>query len=271
LNSNLQHAFRTIIARAYPRIIGSFRHPSWFLFEVGLPVLSIITFVYVLKLFDSPKEYESYAIIGGCMLPIWFNVVFAMALQLRWEKDSGNLEIFMTSPAKMTWILLGMMVGGSIGTILMAASVFLITTTIFDITFLWENWWKALIVFIPCVLSLYSIGMAMSSVFLKAGRAFEYYLGLAEEPIQFITGSYFPIFSQNILLAIAGSIVPLTLGIDGLRQVLVVGAYVSPIDWKVESLVMFIYWIVGLRLAKLSLNWMEKLAREQGTLTLRWQ
>ena len=52
---------------------------------------------------------------------------------------------------------------------------------------------------------------------------------------------------------------------------LVGGAYVSPLDWRVESLIMVIYWIVGLRLAKLSLNWMEKLAREKGTLTLRWQ
>ena len=105
---NIQHALRTIKARAYPRIIGSFRHPSWFLFEVGLPLLAIITFVYVLRLFDSPSQFESYAVIGGCMLPIWFNVVFAMALQLRWEKDSGNLEIFMTSPAQITWILLSL-------------------------------------------------------------------------------------------------------------------------------------------------------------------
>ena len=271
MSINTKHAIRTILARAYPRIIGSFRHPSWFLFEVGLPVLSIITFVYVLKLFDSPKEFESYAIIGGCMLPIWFNVVYAMALQLRWEKDSGNIEIFMTSPAQITWILLGMMVGGSIGTLLMAITVFLIATTIFDVSFLWYNWWKALIVFLPCVLSLYSIGMAMSSVFLKAGRAFEYYLGLAEEPIQFITGSYFPIFSQNVLLAVFGSIIPLTLGIDGLRQVLVDGEYVSPLNWKIEALIMLIYWFLGLKLAKKSLSWMEKLAREKGTLTLRWQ
>ena len=116
----LSHAFRTIIARAYPRIIASFRHPSWFLFEVSLPLLSIVTFVYVLRLFDSPSQFESYAVIGGCMLPVWFNVVFAMALQLRWEKDSGNIEIFMTSPAQITWILLGMMVGGGFQTILMS-------------------------------------------------------------------------------------------------------------------------------------------------------
>jgi ABC-type polysaccharide/polyol phosphate export permease len=128
-----------------------------------------------------------------------------------------------------------------------------------------------LIVFIPCVLSLYSIGMAMSSVFLKAGRAFEYYLGLADEPIQFITGSYFPIFSQNVLLAVFGSIIPLTLGIDGLRQVLVDGEYVSPLNWQIEALIMLIYWFLGLKLAKKSLSWMEKLAREKGTLTLRWQ
>ena len=271
MTDNFKHSLRTILARAYPRIIGSFRHPSWFVFEVTLPVLSIITFVYVLKLFDSPKEFESYAIIGGCMLPIWFNVVFAMALQLRWEKDSGNLEIFMTSPAQISWILLGMMVGGSAGTILMTGSVFLISASIFDVTFLWSNWWKALLVFLPCVLSLYSIGMAMSSVFLKAGRAFEYYLGLAEEPIQFITGSYFPIFSQNIFLAVFGSIIPLTLGIDGLRQVLVDAEYISPLSWQVESFIMLAYWLLGLKLAKKSLFWMEKLAREKGTLTLRWQ
>ena len=113
--------------------------------------------------------------------------------------------------------------------------------------------------------------MAMSSVFLKAGRAFEYYLGLAEEPIQFFTGSYFPIFSQNILLAIFGSIIPLTLGIDGLRQVLVEGEYFTLLNWKYESIILMFYWVLGLKFAKFSLNWMEKLAREKGTLTLRWQ
>ena len=267
----LTHAFRTIIARAYPRIIGSFRHPSWFLFEVGLPLLSIVTFVYVLRLFDSPSQFESYAVIGGCMLPVWFNVVFAMALQLRWEKDSGNIEIFMTSPAQITWILLGMMVGGGFQTILMSGTVLFIATYMFEIKFLWSNWHQALIVFIPCVMSLYSIGMAMSSVFLKAGRAFEYYLGLTEEPVQFFTGSYFPIFSQNILLAIFGSLIPLTLGIDGLRQVLVEGEYFTLLNWRYEALIMVIYWFIALKFAKFSLEWMEKLAREKGTLTLRWQ
>ena len=268
---NLLHALRTIRARAYPRIIGSFRHPSWFLFEVGLPLLAIITFVYVLRLFDSPPQFESYAVIGGCMLPIWFNVVFAMALQLRWEKDSGNLEIFMTSPAKITWILLGMMFGGGFQTVLMSGVVLIVATNIFDIQFLWGNWFQALLVFVPCIMALYSIGMAMSSVFLKAGRAFEYYLGLAEEPIQFFTGSYFPIFSQNIVLAIFGSIIPLTLGIDGLRQLLVEGEYFTLLNWKYESIILVIYWFLALKFAKFSLNWMEKLAREKGTLTLRWQ
>ena len=99
----------------------------------------------------------------------------------------------------------------------------------------------------------------------------KYYLGLAEEPIQFFTGSYFPIFSQNILLAIFGSIIPLTLGIDGLRQVLVEGEYFTLLDWKYESIILMFYWVLGLKFAKFSLNWMEKLAREKGTLTLRWQ
>ena len=73
------------------------------------------------------------------------------------------------------------------------------------------------------------------------------------------------------MLAIFGSIIPLTLGIDGLRQVLVEGEYFTLLNWKYESIILMFYWVLGLKFAKFSLNWMEKLAREKGTLTLRWQ
>ncbi|NDG89717.1 MAG: ABC transporter permease, partial [Proteobacteria bacterium] len=67
------------------------------------------------------------------------------------------------------------------------------------------------------------------------------------------------------------SLIPLTLGIDGLRQVLVVSDYPTLISWEVETVIMFFYALIALRFSKYTLNYMEKSARESGTLTLKWQ
>jgi len=99
---NYKFALRTIYGRAYPRIWGVLREPSWVLFEILLPVLSIVAFIYVLRSFNADPAFEAYAVIGGSMMAIWFNVVFAMALQLRWEKDGGNLEFYISSPTKLS-------------------------------------------------------------------------------------------------------------------------------------------------------------------------
>jgi len=268
---NYKFALRTIYGRAYPRIWGVLREPSWVLFEILLPVMSIIAFIYVLRSFNADPAFEAYAVIGGSMMAIWFNVVFAMALQLRWEKDGGNLEFYISSPTKLSWILLGMMVGGSISTTSYTVAIFSISSVLFDTQFLWSNWYQALIIFISCVVALYAIGMCLASVFLKYGREFEYYLEMANEPIQLFSGSFFPIFSVNILFGAIASLIPLTLGIDGLRQVLVVSDYPTLISWEVETVIMFFYALIALRFSKYTLNYMEKSARESGTLTLKWQ
>ena len=268
---NYKFLLRTVYGRAYPRIFGTIRQPSWIFFEILLPVLSIIAFIYVLRSFNARPEFESFAVIGGSMMAIWFNVVFGMALQLRWEKEGGNLEIYITSPTKLSWILLGMMFGGGLATSLYSISVFTISSYLFGTSFLWSNWYKAILIFISCVVSLYAVGMSLSSLFLRFGRSFEYYLELANEPIHFLSGSYYPIFSVNIIFGLFCSLIPITLGIDGLRQVLVLSEYPTFIDWRLETLIMILYAFIALRFARFTLAWMEKSAREKGTLTLKWQ
>ena len=113
--------------------------------------------------------------------------------------------------------------------------------------------------------------MCLASVFLKYGREFEYYLEMANEPVQLLSGSFFPIFSVNILFGAIASLIPLTLGIDALRQVLVVSEYPTLISWEIETVIMFFYALIALRFSKYTLNFMEKSARESGTLTLKWQ
>ena len=44
-----------MIARAYPRIIGMRRQPSWVIHEAILPILSVAAFAYVYRAMKAPE------------------------------------------------------------------------------------------------------------------------------------------------------------------------------------------------------------------------
>ncbi|MCR4427155.1 MAG: ABC transporter permease, partial [Firmicutes bacterium] len=87
LSTNL----RALWGRAYVRIIGVNREPSWIAFDVILPVLGTASYVYIYKAMNASREFMGFAILGGAMTAYWMNVLWAMASQFYWEKESGNL------------------------------------------------------------------------------------------------------------------------------------------------------------------------------------
>src|SRR5947209_3925170 len=111
---------RTMMGRAYPRLISAIREPEWLFYEVGLPLLRIIAFVLVYRTLKAPAQYTGFVILGGAMMAFWLNVLWMMAAQLHWERLSGNLELYLMAPASTLWILAGMAVGGMIATLFRA-------------------------------------------------------------------------------------------------------------------------------------------------------
>ena len=112
LRSNL----RAVFGRAYPRIIGLTREPSWVFFEILLPFLAVSAFVFVYRALNAPEEYIGFVVVGGAMTAFWLNVVWMMAAQFSWEKDQGNLELYFTAPMHLMSILVGMAIGGLVMT-----------------------------------------------------------------------------------------------------------------------------------------------------------
>jgi hypothetical protein len=47
---------RAILGRAYPRIIGLTREPSWVFFEILLPFLAVSAFVFVYRALGAPRS-----------------------------------------------------------------------------------------------------------------------------------------------------------------------------------------------------------------------
>ena len=107
---------RAVIGRAYPRIIGLTREPSWIFFEILLPFLAVSAFVFVYRALEAPEEFIGFVVLGGAMTAFWLNVVWMMAAQFYWEKDQGNLELYFTAPMHLMSILAGMAIGGLVMT-----------------------------------------------------------------------------------------------------------------------------------------------------------
>src|SRR2546427_7436565 len=83
-------------------------------------------------------------------------------------------------------------------------------------------WPAAIATFIITLASLYALGMTLSSLYLVYGREAESFNEALQEPVQLLSGVYFPVYSPVIPLAVQAvtSVIPLTIGMDALRRTL---------------------------------------------------
>lgn len=260
-------------ARTYPRVAWMFRNRTWLIQETVLPVLSVAALAFVYRWMNAPKEYIGIVILGAAMTTFWLNVLWSMGAHLYWERDGGNLELYVMSPAPMMSILAGMAIGGMITTVVRAATILIAGMLIFDISFHPTSWWLLLLVFALTMVALYGLGMMFASVFLLFGREAWHTVNLLQEPVYLLTGMNFPLKAlgqmTHYALPAIGLFIPLTAGIDALRQVLFGIEGFLPLWWEVGILAVLS--VVFLGLAKFCLDHLERKAKAEGTLTVKWQ
>jgi ABC-2 type transport system permease protein len=207
-------------------------------------------------------------VIGGAMTAFWMNVLWSMSSQLYWEKEQGNLALYIMSPSSMMAILLGMAVGGWFASSLRAIAVIALGTLMFNVQYSIASFTQLILVFLLAMTALYGMGMMTASLFLLLSREAWHLSNLAQEPIYLVSGFYFPIKSFNFWVAAAASIIPLTLGLDAMRQLIFPsGAALGFLNVTVEIIVLLVLCVAFLTGAKLLLDHMEKLAIREGRIT----
>lgn len=264
---------RTVRGRAYPRVAGMFREPSWLFFEVLLPFLATSAFVFVYRSLAAPPEYIGFVVLGGAMTAFWLNVIWMMANQLYWEKSQGNLELYFAAPMSFMAVLLGMAVGGMAMSVFRAAVVLIVASAVYGVSFEVDQWPLLVAVFLLTLTSLYGLGMMLASLFVVWGREAFQTTQLFIEPVYFVSGLNFPVGRLGALGALAIATIPLAVGLDAMRQLAFVGSAVQygtpPPD--VEALILVMLTAVFLLAARWMLRRMERMARREGRLSLRWQ
>ena len=273
MRSQLTLFFQAAVARTYPRVAWMFRNRTWLLQETLLPMLSVASFAYVYEAMNAPKAYVGYVILGAAMTTFWMNVLWSMGAHLYWERDSGNLELYIMSPSPMMGILAGMAMGGMTTTVVRALAIVFTGMVVFDVPFHPSSWWLLGLVFSLTMVALYGLGMMFASVFLLFGREAWHTVNLLQEPVYLMTGMNFPIKALGTMTHMAipavAMLIPLTAGMDGMRQVL----FNSPgfVDVWTEIALLAVLSVVFLFFASRTLAVLERKARNDGKLTVKWQ
>jgi ABC-2 type transport system permease protein len=267
-NTGITLFFQTVIGRAYPRVIGQQREKTWIFFETFLPFIAMAAYVFIYRAIGAPEEYIGFVVVGGAMTAFWLNILWSMSSQLYWEKEMGNLSLYIMAPNSLMAILLGMALGGLVASTMRAAVIILIGGLLFSVEFNVSSYLQLLFVFFLTMTALYGLGMMTSSVFLLLSREAWHLASLAQEPVYLVSGFYFPIKSLNFWVAIGASLIPLTLGLDAMRQLVFAPASeFGFISVQIEILILVglsVIFIIG---AYLLLRYMEKLAITEGRIT----
>ena len=264
---------RSIRGRAYPRWRGLFREKSWVLFEILLPFLGTSAFVFVYRALQAPVEYVGFAVLGGAMTAFWLNVIWMMANQLYWEKTQGNLELYFASPMHFMSILFGMAIGGIFMSSTRAVVVITAASLLYGVQFSVDQWAVLILVFMLTLAALYGLGMVLASLFLVWGREAWHMGQLLTEPVYFVSGLNFPVARLGFLGAVSVALIPLATGLDAMRQLAFAGAAfpVGTPSPLVEIGILVLMSIVSIAAARWMLLAMERRARRDGRLSVRWQ
>ena len=267
-NTGWRLFIQTVIARAYPRLIGQQRERSWMFFDIFLPMMGVAAYVFFYRAIQAPEDYIGFVVVGGAMTAFWLNVLWSMSSQLYWEKEQGNLALYIMAPNSMMAVLLGMALGGMVATTLRALAIMLLGSLMFQVHYAVGSFSQLVMVFLLAMTALYGMGMMAASLFLLLSREAWHISNLAQEPVYLVSGFYFPIKSFNFWIAAAASVIPLTLGLDAMRQlVFLSGPSLGFLSVPVEIGILVALCIVFLVGARYLLAYMERLAIREGRLT----
>jgi ABC-2 type transport system permease protein len=263
---------RAAWGRAYIRIFAASREPSWILFETVMPVLGMFAYVFVYRALGAPREFEAFVVLGGVMMAYWLAVLWSMGTQWYWEKQEGNLEIYLVAPCSRLAILAGMALGGIVMTSMRAVLSLVLGLLLFRVDVMPDQPWAALGVFLLTLGALYALGMCLASLFLMYGREVMHVANALQEPMYLVNGLYFPIRALGPWAFAAVSTLPLALGLDAMRQ-LVLGPGLARGLWPVplEAAVLGAALVVNLAAAVALLARLEHEGKKSGALVLRHQ
>ena len=265
-----RHALQSIGGRAYPRIFGMSREPSWLFFDLVFPILNMSSIVFLLRSRGVDEAWMSATILASALLAFWVSVIWMMGAQFHWERDSGNLTLYITAPVGLGSVALGMAFGGAVGVLFRAAIIVTAGALLYGAAYSIADPLLFGATLLASIAAMYSLGICLSSIFLVSGREADHLGGLLNEPMQLLGGVYAPVRNLGAAGIVAVGILPLAPAMDALRQLALPQLGVNgllPVQAEIGMLVAmsFAFGVIG----RFLLAHIERVGRVGGKLLTR--
>lgn len=194
--------------------------PQWIIPSIIAPF--IFTAVMLMMYPEKSDTIVLQAILGGGVLGMWGNTLFASSFTLSYDRMNGTLDNILMSPTQLYDVILGRSLWNTFIGLLNMLMVYIFAELVFMTPVSFADPLAFVIILIITLVSLASIGILFSIAFIFSRRSY-ILTSVFEYPIYILSGAVVPIsmlpsWTNPISMALAP-----TWGVEALRNAALAG------------------------------------------------
>jgi ABC-2 type transport system permease protein len=189
------------------------------------------------------ENYVAYMIIGSSVFAIVSMAFWHVAWWMRWEMETGTLEMLYMTPTERVWVAGGTALYSMVRGILTASIAYIVGSNILGVNPFQGELLLALLFILIGLIPLYSMTLLFGAVVLKLKEA-NALINLMQWVVGFLMGTYYPISVLPPLARTFAFLFPPTWMTNGVRSaILGVGYFFE--RWYFDLAVLGIFVIIG--------------------------
>ncbi len=206
--------FRAVTASFKQQLINFVSDPQWIIPSIVAPFL--FTAVMLMMYPEKSSSIVLQAILGGGVLGMWGNTLFASSFSLSYDRMNGTLDNILSSPSDLFDVMAGRSLWNTFIGLLNMLLVYIFAKLLFSAPITIVNPLAFIIILVIVLLSLASIGMLFSIAFVFSRRSY-ILTGILEYPIYVLSGAVVPITMLPVWCQPISMVLAPSWGVEALR------------------------------------------------------
>jgi ABC-2 type transport system permease protein len=182
-------------------------------------------------------NYFQFVAPGVMAMVTMMAVMMGLAGSIAREKEQGTLDGLLVSPVSRVSIIFGKTESQTVRGLTQGAIILLLSMTIFGVR-VHGNFLLMLLVLVLGIFSFVGIGILVSAAVEEQETAMTIMMTLSF-PMMFLSGAFFPLQQMPGAMQALSKAIPLTYEVEGLRQVMVLGAGIKEVLRPIIALLAF--------------------------------
>lgn len=182
-------------------------------------------------------NYFQFVAPGVMAMVTMMAVMMGLAGSIAREKEQGTLDGLLVSPVSRVSIIMGKTESQTVRGLAQGAIILLLSMTIFGVT-VNGSFLLMVLILILGIFSFVGLGILVSAAVEEQETAMTIMMTVAF-PMMFLSGAFFPLQQMPGAMQALSKAIPLTYEVEGLRQVMVLGAGIGDVLKPILALIAF--------------------------------